>query len=324
MTGGLPLVITASGSESIMDWTSRQPDWPALLTLHGALLFRGFAADSVDRFDEAVLAVLTMREFLLEESSPRSRLSATSFTSTDHPSRYPIAFHHEYSYASRWPSRIVFGCLVPAASGGETLIADSRRVLARLTSSTRSEFARRRLCYVRNYGDGIGVSWPAAFGTEDRAEVELHCRQRGIEYAWSGDVLRTRQHAPAVVNHPESGAPLWFNHALIFNVRGIEPAHIRDVLLHDPDVAPTNSYFGDGAEIPGDVIEEIRAAYAEERVAVRWQRGDFLLLDNMLAAHARAPFTGERLIAVGMGDIVTRSRVSVPSHSDLVGIAQID
>jgi alpha-ketoglutarate-dependent taurine dioxygenase len=33
-----------------------------------------------------------------------------------------------------------------------------------------------------------------------------------------------------------------------------------------------------------------------------WQQGDVLLQDNMSVAHAREPFSGERVVAVGMAE----------------------
>ncbi|MNJ78479.1 Taurine catabolism dioxygenase TauD, TfdA family [compost metagenome] len=37
-----------------------------------------------------------------------------------------------------------------------------------------------------------------------------------------------------------------------------------------------------------------------------WRKGDVILLDNMLAAHARDPFEGPRKIVVAMGEMVER------------------
>jgi len=44
-------------------------------------------------------------------------------------------------------------------------------------------------------------------------------------------------------------------------------------------------------------IVELRA----ETVTFSWQRGDVLVLDHMLTAHGRRPFTGDRRVLVAMG-----------------------
>lgn len=40
-----------------------------------------------------------------------------------------------------------------------------------------------------------------------------------------------------------------------------------------------------------------------------WQRGDVVMLDNMLAAHARDPYEGPRKIVVAMGDMFDRAQL---------------
>ena len=47
-------------------------------------------------------------------------------------------------------------------------------------------------------------------------------------------------------------------------------------------------------------MEHLRAAYRAETVSFPWQKGDLLMLDNMLVAHGRAPYSGPREILVGM------------------------
>ncbi len=63
---------------------------------------------------------------------------------------------------------------------------------------------------------------------------------------------------------------------------------------------PRNAYFGDGERIEPTVIEHINCVYEQTAVAFPWQKGDVLMLDNMLAAHGRNPFKGQRKIVVGM------------------------
>ena len=57
-------------------------------------------------------------------------------------------------------------------------------------------------------------------------------------------------------------------------------------------------------------IDEVwlREAYRRETVSFPWQKGDLLMLDNMLVAHGRAPFSGPRQILVGMAEPVTRDQ----------------
>jgi alpha-ketoglutarate-dependent taurine dioxygenase len=49
-------------------------------------------------------------------------------------------------------------------------------------------------------------------------------------------------------------------------------------------------------------MDEIRGAYDSETVKFDWQRGDLLLVDNMLVAHGREPFTGNRKVLVAMAE----------------------
>ena len=50
-------------------------------------------------------------------------------------------------------------------------------------------------------------------------------------------------------------------------------------------------------------MREILRVYDELEVSFPWHRGDVLLVDNLLAAHGRNPFAGERKILVALGDM---------------------
>lgn len=312
---GLPLVVTLSPESGAADqWASEHASWiDAALLRHGAVLFRKLALSAPDDFGRFVGALHPEVPVFKEESSPRTQVSSGVFTSTDYNARYPIQFHNEYSYSNEWPMKLFFGCTVPAATGGETPIASSRRVLARLSARTREAFETRGVRYVRNYVDGIGVSWREAFGTERREDVEEICRQSGIEAEWKEDRLTTRQVGAAVVAHPRTGEAVWFNHGFFFNINALEPAELRAAVLatmSEEDYS-THTYFGDGGRIEDEMIEEIRSAYAEESVSFRWARGDVLLIDNMLTAHSRRPYGGARTVLVAMRQRCVRHDLSV-------------
>jgi alpha-ketoglutarate-dependent taurine dioxygenase len=47
-------------------------------------------------------------------------------------------------------------------------------------------------------------------------------------------------------------------------------------------------------------LKHILDVYESEKLTFRWQRGDLMVLDNMLLAHGREPFKGQRKVAVAM------------------------
>jgi alpha-ketoglutarate-dependent taurine dioxygenase len=98
---------------------------------------------------------------------------------------------------------------------------------------------------------------------------------------------------------------VWFNQAHLFHISSLEP-DVRESLLlsfREEDL-PRNAYYGDGSRIEDDVLDEIRDVYQQEKVVFAWQEGDILMLDNMLMAHGRTPFIGQRKVLVGMAEPV--------------------
>ena len=303
--GGFPTVIRPGldGVDPIA-WAARHRDLvESLLSARGALLFRGFDI-GVDAFERFVAAACGEPLPYTERSSPRSRVSGNIYTSTDHRADAEIFLHNEQSYNLTFPLRILFLCAVPAAAGGATPIADVRRVYRCLSPEVRRPFLDKGYMYVRNFGEGLGLSWQDAFQTTDRDRAEEYCRHNRIDFAWKPDGgLRTWQVRPAAACHPRTGEPCWCNHATFFHVSTL-PAPLRDALSSQfaPEDLPNNTYYGDGAPIEAEVLDQLREAYRQETVAVPWQRGDVLMLDNMLCAHGREPFTGPRQVVVGMAE----------------------
>ena len=271
---------------------------------HGALLLRGFAVRSPEEFEQFIKTVSDRLLQYNERSSPRKNVSGNIYTSTDYPADQSIFFHNENSYQSNWPLRIFFFCVTPAERGGETPIADCRRVMGRISPSIVARFVEKQVMYVRNFGDGFGLPWQTVFQTSDKAAVEQYCLKSGIECEWkSDDRLRTRQVRPAVARHPRTGEKSWFNHAAFFHVSTLDPS-IREALLEEfgEDELPSNTYYGDGSKIEPSVLEEIRDAYTREAVSFPWEKHDVLFLDNIYTAHSRSPYQGDRKVLVGMAD----------------------
>jgi alpha-ketoglutarate-dependent taurine dioxygenase len=73
-------------------------------------------------------------------------------------------------------------------------------------------------------------------------------------------------------------------------------------MLYGEENLPRNAYYGDGSPIEAQVMDHVRGAFARATISFPWQRGDILVLDNMLVAHAREPYEGPRRILAAMGD----------------------
>jgi alpha-ketoglutarate-dependent taurine dioxygenase len=301
----LPLIIQpAVEGVDLASWASGNREFiEAQLSKPGALLFRNFSM-TVDKFRQFITNSSGSLIDYHERSSPRSHLSGHIYTSTDYPPHLSIFMHNENSYAMTWPLRIFFYCAEPAQQGGETPIADCRKIYQRLPQAIRERFAEKRVLYVRNFDEGLGLPWQTVFQTEERNVVEDYCRSAGYEVEWkAGGGLRTRRAGQAVARHPKSGEMVWFNHAAFFHVTTLDPV-IRQPLLSElsEEELPNQTYYGDGTSIEPAALQAIRDAYRQEAVAFQWQQGDVLMLDNMLTAHGRASFAGSRKILVGMAE----------------------
>jgi len=281
------------------------------LLKHGGILFRGFKLNTIVDFEQFISSVSSQLMHYMEAATPRSELSEKVYTSTEFPPDQSIALHNELSYVITSPMKIWFFCVKPANQGGETLIADVRKVFQRIDPKTTERFMQKGWMLVRNFGDGFGLPWQTAFHTVDKVVVEDYCRSAGIEFEWKdSNRLRTRQVRPAVINHPKTGEMVWFNHIAFWHVSSLEPK-LREILLAEfkEEDIPYNTYYGDGSPIEASVINEIREAYRQETVFFHWHQGDILMLDNILVAHGRNPFVGPRKILVAMGDPFSRTDI---------------
>lgn len=268
---------------------------------YGAVMFKGLGIQGIEDFNRAASTFGSLIDYK-ERSSPRRSVADKIYTSTDHPADQVINMHNENSYSRSWPLKIAFYCLKPSISGGETPLADSRRVLKMLSEKTKAKFIERGVKYIRNLNTSLGLDWQAVFQTADKRKVEDYCLTNEIDFEWLGnDRLRLTYATPAVRKHPQTGELVWFNHAFFFNLYSLPADFVEDILtVMSLDEFAFLSYYGDGSEIELEVIEEIRSIYNTISVKPKWEKGDFVLVDNMLTAHGRNSYTGDRKILVAM------------------------
>ena len=318
----LPLVIQPKDETmDLSDWAKHNRPWlEQQLQQHGAILFRGFGLQSANDFEQVAQAICPSL-FGDYGDLPREGVGGKVYGSTPYPAEQAIRFHNESSHLHRWPMKIWFFCVQAAQQGGETPIIDCRKAYQLLSPSLRQRLQEKRLMYVRNFTDGLDVSWQSFFQTCDRTVVEAECRRHQMQVEWIDQGLRTRQIRPAMLPHPKTGDWVLFNQIQLHHIAYLEPTVRQSLLsLFGESNLPRNVYYGDGSPIEETVLAELDAVYEQAKVQFPWQEQDMLMLDNMLVAHGRNPFVGSRKIVVTMGEMICdrdlqNSQVGEVSHA---------
>ena len=305
-----PLVIEATDADlDAVAWATSQRDFiEQHLRKHAGILFRNFGLTTPQEF-EAFAEAIQPGLYGSYGDLPKKEGGRNTYRSTPYPERQMILYHNESSHLERWPRKQLFFCEFPSSVGGATPIVDCREMLRQLPADVVEEFERKGLLYVRTFTRNLDVSWRDFFKTDSKEEVETRLEEAGIEWQWLGDdELQTRTRCPAVVTHPVTGDRVFFNQVQLHHVSCLEPDVKEDLLgMVGQERLPRNVYFGDGSVISDEMMKVVGEAYEACAVRFDWRRGDVVMVDNMLAAHARDPYEGPRKIVVAMGDIYERS-----------------
>ncbi|MCX4775497.1 TauD/TfdA family dioxygenase [Streptomyces sp. NBC_01264] len=308
---GKPVVVqTPPGAdlESAVGWlNAHRAAIQAELLRSGAVLLRGLPVSDAASFAAARDALIQQRAGYKEKATPRTDFGEGVFSSTDLPAVQPIRLHNENSYTLDFPGVLLFGCVIAPEEGGATTVGDMREALRLLPAELVERFARAGWLLVRNYSELAGLPWYKTFATEDKAVAEAYCEENTVGYEWveEDDSMITRQRRSAIVTHPATGEQTWFNHFAFWNSRTLDP-DIREVLVetYGENGLPFNTYLGDGTRLTDAEVDAINDVYDRVTVRETWQQGDLMLVDNILCAHGREAYKGDRKILVAMGEPV--------------------
>ncbi|MBY0529586.1 MAG: TauD/TfdA family dioxygenase [Rhabdochlamydiaceae bacterium] len=316
----LPLVIepkdaALSFSELLLFLQQKRDFFKESLLKYGGILLRNFPIGNENDFSSAIQA-LGLGEFVqyIGGDSPRKKITAGVYTSTEAPPSFKIALHNELSYVKNYPRHIYFYCDVAPKQGGETMIADARKIYQAIDPEVKKRFNEKELLYISCYPyksklmslvNKSHKSWVNVFETEDKAEVEKKCIENEILYRWNkNDWIQISQVRPAVIAHPQTREPVWFNQAHHFdfnpkflgwkNYMGTKILYCRKhMLLH-------SIRFADDSKIARRDLYHILDVLEDHSIYFPWQKGDMLILDNVLAMHGRAAFSGKRRVLTAM------------------------
>lgn len=288
------------------------------ITTHGGVLFRGFPLKNADDFSEFIKQ-LGLGQFVdyIGGDSPRNKIKDGVYTSTEAPPAIKIPLHNELSFVKYFPRHIYFFCEIPSLVGGETIIADARRVLDAVNPVIKQRFIDKSIRYVSCYYYKSAVmnllnkmqrshsSWMTVFETDSKEEVEKKCKQHEFDYQWNkNDWLRISQVRPAILAHPETKENVWFNQAHLYDFNpkllgawryvGAKLFYWRKYTRYH------EVFYGDHSAIPRSDLYHVMDVLDNQTIAFPWQKGDALVLDNVLTMHGRNIYEGKRRVLAAM------------------------
>jgi len=282
--------------------SGRIKHFAALILEHRGILFRGFRVRDATDYQAFIEALGVKPMDYTYRSTPRTHVQGAVFTATEYPARIEIPLHCENAYQRTWPMWLSFCCIKPASAGGQTPVADMRKVTAAIPPAILDRFARRRVKYIRHYHPHVDLPWGTVFRTTDREELATFCRENDIHHEWlDSDILRTEHVCQGVADHPETGETVFFNQAHLFHVSSLGEQVAEDLIgVYGRDRLPRDARFGDGGNIGAEDLAAVRSAFASAAVDLQWQQGDVVVLDNMQVAHGRRAYVGERRLLAAL------------------------
>ncbi|KAI1841456.1 hypothetical protein JX266_012385 [Neoarthrinium moseri] len=255
------------------------------LATHGALLFRGLPIHDAEQFSKFAHAFGYRPHEIIGIVVDRPLLAPNVAPANEAPKDVLIYNHNESPQVPHAPEYVFFYCHRAPRTGGETPASSSLELFYRAQREIPEfidEISRKgilsRVTYKIDRQHAGGSTLKQAFGKEVQEEDDEAMRRAKVE----AQIARL----PAVRTQPATGLPTLFTGLAAYykSVQAGQGAR-RNV---------TQQLFGDGTPIPEKYLAHLAKITDEIRVLHRWERGDVLVFDNVIAQHGRQPWGGEQ------------------------------
>lgn len=297
--------ITSASREPLAPWIRQHRERiDEALWSDGHVLFRGFDVGGLAGFEDCAGSACDAL-YRHYGDLPLASAGDSVYFATPYPRHLEIRFHNEASHTRSWPSRQLFFCLEPASEGGEWTLSDGRQVIERLPPQMLERFRALGLVYRRRFIRGLDTSWQQFFKVESLSELREKIGASGHEIdAISENDLTVSYRTHAVLRIPERGTEAWFNQILLHHPDAL-PAEVDAMLSKHfrRDQFPRTVFFGDGSPIPAEWVRTIDRVLVECSIRIPTEAHDVLLVNNLLMAHGRLPYSGNRQVRVALGDM---------------------
>ncbi|EXJ86486.1 hypothetical protein A1O3_03437 [Capronia epimyces CBS 606.96] len=278
-----------------------------LLARHGTLLFRGLPIHNAEDFSKFAHAFGYKPHEIIGIVVNRPLLAPNVAPANEAPKEVLIYNHNESPQVPHAPEYIFFYSHRAPAKGGETPISSSLELFQRAQQEIPefiSEISEKgilsKVTYKVDKQYEGGSTLKQAFGKEiqdgddeatKRAKIEAQIARynRGKHTTWEwtddGSIILTHQ-LPAIRTQPQTNLPTLFT--------GLAAIYKNFTVNEGNRKYNNQQLFGDGTPIPEKYLARLAEITDEIRVLHKWQRGDVLVYDNIIAQHGRQPWEGEQ------------------------------
>lgn len=318
--GQPPLFVEArdgafASTDQAAAWVAeRRPALDELILAHGAIVLRGFPVETSEDFAAISACFPAYTGGYQGGAAARRAVAKGVYEATQRTGDQRIPIHQEMFYLRDYPRRIAFFARKVAETGGETLIADMRKITRDMPRSLRARLEELGIRNVRNFAAKTGRNeetrhmdkrgWDFAFYTDSREEVDDICRRRHMRPHWHEDgSLTVFNDEDAFVTHPSTGEAIYRGGVhLAHFFRGSYDNTGKAAELRAQQKFPSGAFMGDGGELEPDEERELGQVVDRHTYAWPWRDGDVMILDNLQTGHGRNPFTGARATEVSLLD----------------------
>jgi alpha-ketoglutarate-dependent taurine dioxygenase len=298
-------------AEEFLTWASAsRAELDRLILEYGGILLRGVPIATATRFNEFIGVFPNYQPGYVGGGSPRNAIEGKVLESTRYDETLKIPLHSEMAYMKSYPARIAFFCRHAASVGGETIIGSMRTFMQHLPAALRDKLEQHQIHIVRNFApagttptivdDSDKVCWNDAFYTDDRAKVEEHCKELGVEPIWNEDGSLTILNVMTpFTDHPVTGERFYRSH--IHSNGRVSLSEAKS----DGNVKrrrPSGYSLDNGEMLAPEEIGVIKSLFEKIERSFSWNHGDIMILDNLQVAHGRNPFSGAREVMVALLD----------------------
>jgi len=260
------LMITPNSNRKIIDLNYNEI--VSLFERYGVLLFRGFDLKTNEITE--VTDVYTER-YAVDATRRAKRFNQSVVRDVDYHNiekgDSSVLLHSEASFTPAWPEIIWFYCHIPPKDGGNTILCDGVKLWEKLSVMTQDIFLSEPVRYELKIP--IAKKRP---GKGKRPWVSRTPGLKGGIIDWNTGLLHTAQLRYAVQEGRSTNNLCFANHLIV-------------TLESEPQL--TGRTMSSGLDIPENIMDEILYNANQLTYDHKWQKGDYLMIDNKRMMHGR-------------------------------------